>query len=40
MFEDFFKIDKSMGESRGAQILGWVILVGTIASAILYKIYF
>jgi hypothetical protein len=27
MFEDFFKIDKSMGESRLAQVCGGILLI-------------
>jgi hypothetical protein len=41
MFEDedeydFWKIDKSMGESRLDQILGAVILVGMFVSSLFY----
>lgn len=33
-------IDKSMGESRVAQIAGWILLVGTVVGTIVYKIWF
>jgi len=40
MFEgddyNFWKIDKSMGESRLAQVLGVVILVGMFVSSLFY----
>ena len=40
MFEDdeydFWKIDKSMGESRLAQVLGVVILIGMFVSSLFY----
>ncbi len=38
MFEDFFKIDKSMGESRFDQILGVIVLVGIVIFAVVYKL--
>ena len=33
----FFKIDRSMGESRFSQLCGAYLLVGTILAAWLYK---
>jgi len=36
---DFWTIDKSMGESRGAQILGLILLIGTIVGSVIYKIW-
>jgi len=36
MFEGLFKIDKSMGESRAAQVLGGILLIGIIIFAVLY----
>jgi len=36
MFEDFWKVDKSMGESRFDQVLGVIILVGLFVFSILH----
>jgi hypothetical protein len=38
MFEGFLKIDKSMCESRFAQILGFILLVGIIIFGVVYKL--
>ena len=38
MFDDFWKIDRSMGESRFAQVLGAVIMVVVIVGSIIYSV--
>ena len=38
-FRDFFRIDKSMRESRTTQVIGAILLVALIIFGILYKYY-
>jgi len=39
MLENIFKIDKSMGESRAAQVLGIVIIVALLAIVATFYYY-
>jgi len=39
MFEDFFKIDRNMGERRVDQILGVILLIVVFVGSILYMKY-
>ena len=39
MFEEFFKVDRSMGESRGEQILGAILLIVVFVGSAIFMYY-